>query len=434
MHPCAKRLRAWRALALGALLGIGQAAAAAGPGGPSVLEEEAAVRAALADSAALEAARQRAAAMAAVPPQAGTLPDPVLRFNAMNVPVDTFDLDQEAMTQFQLGFVQPVPFPGKLALRRAAAEHEAEAAAVSVEEVQLRLERDVRVAWWRLHHLDRALEVVERNQTLMRQLVEVAQAAYRVGKGLQQDVLLAELELSRLLDLELRLRRQRRDAEARLNALLNRPADTPVRLPRREPGTLPAAPAEEALYEIADARRPLLRALAARVRAAERRRELARRDLLPDFTVGATYGLRLDAPGGRERPDFLSVMVGVKLPLYADTKQRRAIDQRNAELMRMRSLLEDARQRVRAEIAQALASYREALGQLELLDRGILPQARQTLAAMLAAYQVGKVDFLNVVRAQITLYNHELRQWEMQSAAHQALARLAAATGKEIQR
>ncbi|HHQ41550.1 MAG TPA: TolC family protein [Chromatiales bacterium] len=431
MHPCARRLRAWRALALGALLGIGQAAAASDPG---VLEEEAAVRAALAASAALEAARQRAAAMAAVPPQAGTLPDPVLRLNAMNIPVDTFDLDQEAMTQLQVGFVQPVPFPGKLALRRAAAEHEAEAAAVSVEEVRLRLARDVRLAWWRLHHLDRALEVVERNQTLMRQLVEVAQAAYRVGKGLQQDVLLAELELSRLRDLELRLRKRRRSVEARLNALLNRPADTPVRLPRREPGTLPAAPAEEALYGIADARRPLLRALAARVRAAERRRELARRDLLPDFTVGATYGLRLDAPGGRERPDFLSVMVGVKLPLYADTKQRRAIDQRNAELMRMRSLLEDARQRVHAEIGQALAAYREALGQLELLERGILPQARQTVAAMLAAYQVGKVDFLNVVRAQITLYNHELRRWEMQSAAHQALARLAAATGKEIQR
>ncbi len=431
MHPCSRTLRAWRALALGALLGLGQAAAASDSG---VLDEEAAVRAALAASAALEAARQRAAAMAAVPPQAGTLPDPVLRLNAMNIPVDTFDLDQEAMTQLQVGVVQAVPFPGKLALRRAAAEHEAEAAAVSVEEVRLRLARDVRIAWWQLHHLDRALEVVARNQTLMRQLVEVAQAAYRVGKGLQQDVLLAELELSRLRDMELRLRKRRRSVEARLNALLNRPADTPVRLPRREPGTLPAVPGEEALYGIADARRPLLRALAARVQAAERRRELARRDLLPDFTVGATYGLRLDAPGGRERPDFLSVMVGVKLPLYADTKQRRAVDQRNAELMRMRSLLEDARQRVRAEIAQALAAYREALGQLELLERGILPQARQTLAAMLAAYQVGKVDFLNVVRAQITLYNHELRRWEMQSAAHQALARLAAATGKEIQR
>jgi len=254
MHPFGITLRRGLALAVAAWIGAFGAAAAEEP--PPLTEAQA-VAAALAHSAALEAVRRRAEAMAAVPPQAGTLPDPVLRLGAMNLPVDTFDLDQEAMTQLQVGVVQAVPFPGKLALRREAAEHEAEAAAVSVEEVRLRLERDVRLAWWRLHHLDRALEVVERNQTLMRQLVEVAQAAYRVGKGLQQDVLLAELELSRLRDLELRLRRQRRSAEARLNALLNRPADTPVRLPRREAGSLPAAPAEEALYEIADARRPL---------------------------------------------------------------------------------------------------------------------------------------------------------------------------------
>ncbi len=398
------------------------------------LDVDEAVSIALERSAALASVRQRAQALAAVPPQAGSLPDPMINLGAMNLPVDSFDLAQEAMTQLQIGFAQVIPFPGKLALRREAAEREAEAAAVDVDEARLRLERDVRVAWWQLHYLDRALEVVDRNQALLRQLVDVAQAAYRVGKGLQQDVLLAELELSRLMDMELRLRRARRTAEARFNALLNRPADTPVRLPLRTGGRFPPPPDERSLYGNAEAARPLLKALRARVQAAATRLAFARRDLMPDFRIGATYGFRQGSgPGGRERPDFASVMVGIKVPLYAEAKQRRAIDQRNAELMRARSLLEDAWQRVRAEIGDALAVYREALDQIELLERGILPQGRQTLAAMLAAYQVGKVDFLNVVRAQITLYNDELRHWEAYSRAHQALARLAAATGKEIE-
>ncbi|MEQ8495984.1 MAG: TolC family protein, partial [Gammaproteobacteria bacterium] len=62
---------------------------------------------------------------------------------------------------------------------------------------------------------------------------------------------------------------------------------------------------------------------------------------------------------------------------------------------------------------------------------GIVPQARQTVAAMLAAYQVNEVDFLNLVRAEITLYDYEMQYWEAIAQANQALARLAAAVGSE---
>ena len=52
-----------------------------------------------------------------------------------------------------------------------------------------------------------------------------------------------------------------------------------------------------------------------------------------------------------------------------------------------------------------------------------MPQAQQTVASMLAGYQVSEVDFLNLVRSQMTLFNYELQYWKAFSDAKQALAR-----------
>ena len=83
----------------------------------------------------------------------------------------------------------------------------------------------VRSAWWRLLYLDQALSIVDQNKDLMRDFIEIAETKYSVGTGLQQDVLLAQLELSRLLDREVRLKGRRKNAQANLNALLDRRPD-----------------------------------------------------------------------------------------------------------------------------------------------------------------------------------------------------------------
>jgi outer membrane protein TolC len=85
-----------------------------------------------------------------------------------------------------------------------------------------------------------------------------------------------------------------------------------------------------------------------------------------------------------------------------------------------------------AEISQASADYTQAREAYTLFGTGIIPQARQTVQSMLAGYQVNEVDFLNLVRSQITLFSYETQYWRSLSVANQALARLYAAVGGEI--
>lgn len=391
-----------------------------------------AVTTAVADNPGLEELRQRAEAAAAVPAQAGSLPDPKITLGAANLPTDTFALDQEPMTQLQVGVSQAFPFPGKRALRRAVAESEAAAATQTAQEARLRLVREVRTTWWELFYLDRAAVTIEHNRDLLRQTVEVARAKYEVGLGLQQDVLLAQVELARLQDLAIQITGMRGTASARLNALLARPAETPVTLPESSGAALPDIPSQAKLESQAEQSRASLGQARHQLEAARSAQALARKEYFPEFGVSLNYGWRDGRnTDGSQRTDFATAMLSFSVPLFAGAKQDHLVAQRRAESTARERALEDTQNRVHAEIAAAAADYRRAREELALLDTGILPQTRQAVASMLAGYQVSKVDFLTLVRTQTTLFNHELQRWRALSQAHQALATLIAAVGRE---
>lgn len=395
---------------------------------------EAAVALALENSPELGALSAKSAALGAVPPQAGALPDPVLSLNAMNLPTDTFDFDQEPMTQIQLGLSQAIPFPGKRRLKREAAEFEYKASQASFYEGRSVLTRSVRGAWWQLFSVDRAIEIVERNQDLMRDFIEIAQTKYTVGDGLQQDVLLAQLELTRLLDRESRLRGKRASVRSHLNGLLDRAAGQEISLPR-EPNNveLPEVPSGNELLLQAQDSRELLNVQRELLHAARERVELAERDRYPDFRIGAGYGYRQgeDPMRGEDRADFFSVLFSVNLPIYSKNKQSKAIEQKVHEREARAFALSNVARMIEAEIGQKIADYESAREQVRILDGAIIPQAEQTVASMLAGYQVNKVDFLNVINGQLTLYNAQINYWTVLAEAKDALAGLAAAVGKE---
>ncbi len=389
---------------------------------------------ALKDNRGLASMASRAKAIADIPPQVGTLPDPHIAFDAVNLPVDTFSATQENMTQLRVGLSQEIPFPGKLRAREEAAQFEAESASYDVGETRWRLIRNVHISWWNLFYLDRALEVVKRNQQLLRQLIRIAETKYKVGEGLQQDVLLAQVELSKLLDVEIQFVGARKNTESRLNKLLNRPTYLTINLPSKVVETLPQLPTEAELHRIAVKARPLLASQGERIKAAKKRVDLAELDYYPDFKVGGAWGVRsgINPVNRQTRPDFTTFGLSFNLPIFTSTKQDRALDQRRADVAKEQFALQDETEAVWSEASTALADFIKNRDQASLFKQGIIPQASQTVDSMLAGYQVNKVDFLNLVRSQITLYNYETQYWRALTGARQSLARLEAAIGKKI--
>jgi len=422
----------WRAagyVACSVVLVLGSRAALSG----EILTLDQALGLALDNNPGLNVIQARAQALAALPGQRSALPDPRLSLNAQNLPVDTFSLSQEPMTQLQVGVSQMLPAPGKLALQEQAAELDAAAAEKTVHELRLQLARDVKTVWWNMFYLDRALETVQRNLSLLQQVISVAQSKYEVGQGGQQDVLLSQLEVSKLQLKEVELQGMRSKEQARLNTLLGRPAATQVDLPQTQSQPLPNLSAgDEHLLQTALTQRPSLAAQQNQIDSARSRVDLAKKDIYPDYSLGAVYGFRSgNNPDGSERPDMVSILFGMNLPFFNSARTKHAVDQRTQEWLQQKYQLDDSRNQIAGEIAAALAGYRQAAEQVHLFQDNVLPQARQTVESMLAGYQVNRVDFLSLIRSETSLYEYENQYWKAYSAAHQSLAQLVAAVGKE---
>jgi outer membrane protein TolC len=411
-------------------LGVSQALPVYGAADSLSLDQ--AVSEAVSTNPDLAAIQARARAMADIPAQKGALPDPTLSAAIANLPMDTFSTTQEPMTQMIIGLSQKLPFPGKLALQQQAAEFEGQAAGADVQEKRLQLVQDVKTVWWNLFYLDRALETVERNQELMRQFITITQTKYQVGNGLQQDVLLAQLELSKLFDLELAFNNTRQNEQSKMNALLDRPASQAINLSPAVDKNLGQPALFATLQNRAVNSRPLLISQQKRLEASLARVALAEKAYYPDFMVGANYGYRDgENANGSSRADFVSLAVSINLPIFTTKKQDGALSQRRNEKTQQEFVIKNSVRQVEAAIARALADYKRFGEEVDLYEKGIIPQARQTVQSMQSGYQVNKVDFLNLLRSQSSLYNYETKYWQALSGAKQALARLAAAVGEE---
>jgi outer membrane protein TolC len=367
------------------------------------------------------AQRESSAARSRVSP-AGALDDPMLEAGVLNYPVESRSFKSEDMTMKMIGITQRLPYPGKRALRRDVAEREAEAAERNLEEIANRVRRDVKVAYYELGYVDESLRLAERNRRALEQYLSIAEARYGVGQGTQADVLKAQTQVSKMLEELIRLGRERPTLEAELNRAAGRAAAPAAINPPPAQARDVALDLEE-LRAAARAKRPQLLAQERVRERSIKAIELARKDYYPDFDVRISYGQRDNAPDMR-REDMISFTVAINLPLWRESKR----DPRVAEAEAMRdqaSAMYQARlNELEAMLRQQVAAAGQALKSVRLYETGLLPQARLTADASLAAYRVGRVDFFTLLDSRMTVFNAETAYAASLAAYNKALAEI----------
>ncbi|HXG44729.1 MAG TPA: TolC family protein [Gemmatimonadales bacterium] len=379
-------------------------------------------------SPALEAARARAAAAEARVAPARTLPDPQLQFSLMNRAVPGFGFsDPLGMNQIQL--MEMIPFPGKLGAAGRTARAQAGAAGARAEEVRWELRNRAAMAFYDIYAVERSILVAEETRQLLRDIATTAQTMYAVAEGRQPDVLRARIEVDRMTEEILRMETMRETMAARLNAVLNQPAETPVPAARR-PAFPAALPDLDSLIARALAQRPMLAAGKQEVLAADGAYSLARREIWPDLQVGVAYGWRPMPEGGTDR--MASVMLGVSLPVFAASRQLKMRQEARAMQEMARADLAAMEAETRGRVATAYAELRQARRLRELYRTTLLPEASATVASSLAAYRVGDVNLMTLLDAQMTVNRYRQELLQLEAAEGKAWAELEMLLGQEL--
>jgi outer membrane protein TolC len=380
---------------------------------------------------ALESAHASAAAASSRVSFAGALDDPRIVYEASNIPTGDLDFRSTPLSGHQLGLKQKLPFPGLLSSREIAAERSAEASALSVDDQALITDGNVEAAWAELRFAQRALGITDRNVALLRQLAATAETRYRVGNGLQQDVLRAQVELTALLQERLRREEAALRAESHLVELLDLPATT--KLPRT--GDAPSVHEEPVLEPILaslDQRNAGLNAARKSVEAAEARLRSVELEGLPDVDLAIGYRVRRDVSGDPVNgDDFLSAGITVRLPVNRSKWRARSAEQR-ALLRRAEADLRTAYASLVSRTRRAHAALMRASAEAELLETGLIPQARQSLESSRSAYEVGRIEFLSLLDSQVRLLTAELRLARARADRRQAFASLEVAAGEKL--
>jgi outer membrane protein TolC len=393
-------------------------------GGPQVTLDDL-IDVALVQNPSIKSAAEKYQAQQARVPQARSLPDPTFSGGWMGN-IRPFSVQQGDPSSYRgLTVAEDFPYPGKLKLRGQIADRDAEAAWWDYEQARRQVASDVKVAYYEYFYYAKAIEITEKDRDLLQKLASIAQELYRVGKGMQQDVFRAQVQVSRIDQKLIVFRQQEDTARVRLNTLLFR--DPELTLPPAAPFT----PAEfhanlNELYALAHQNDPGLERERRMIEGNRYAVSLARKAYDPDFTVGYTYWQR------PLLPDMHGVMVGINIPIFFRTKQREGVIEAAHGLSGAQRDLETRMTIVNFEIKQEFLAATASRDLSNLYSKAIVPQSSLALESSMSAYEVGKVDFLSMLTNFVDVLDYEVSYYDELSKFQSALARLEPLVGTEL--
>lgn len=328
---------------------------------------------------------------------------PEIGIEFYQTPTASFPNPVRNQQEIDYSVAQAFPFPGKIASRIHAEHKHAEMGEADFEARKRKLILDVKTAYYGLYLLDRRLGINGENRILMERLSETARRQYEVGLGRQADILRARTELTNLRTDSVYLVGTRQAAQARFNALLGRKINQGVTVTSKlTPGDVP--PDLERIRPLIAKSHPGLQAMKAAIGMREAEQAVARKEALPDFTVGGAYKDMLRMPQGSHGgtpEDYWSVRASMNVPLafWAAPKYRAGLVRSAANLNQAEEEYADADNQAVAGAQEALLKAGINTEQLRLARDILLPQTEQALEANLTAYQGGKGDFTGLLDA-----------------------------------
>ncbi len=357
------------------------------------------------ENAGLEAKFQDWRAAVERVPQVAALPDPRFTYGYYLGEIET----RVGPMRHSLAISQTFPWFGKLQDREDAAARAANAAYRRFEAARLELFFRVEQAHNELYFLKKSIDITNDNIELLQQFERIARIRYRVATAGHPDIIKIQLELGAMEDRLRQLRDLRDPYTAKLNAALNRPADVSVPWPDSVEDRT-ADTGSDALFAMLQARNPDLMALDEEIERERIGSKLAKKDGLPDFTIGMAYTIvderdEVDIPENGD--DAVLATLSVNLPIWRE-KYDAGVREALARRLSASSRRSEAANQFAGDLHEALFEHKDARRRIELYRNTLIPKAEESLRASLGSFEQGTSDFLDLIDTQRTLLEFQL--------------------------
>jgi cobalt-zinc-cadmium efflux system outer membrane protein len=371
----------------------------------------------------LQAAYQRYQAALHGVPQAKALPDPRAEFTHFISEIET----RVGPQTDRIMLSQTLPWRVKRRLRGEVASRQAESVLHSFESKQLDLVRAISLAYYDYAFLTKATDITGQNLQLLKKLEPVIEEKIRGGSDLAP-LLRLQVETAKTEDAITTLKADRARHSAALAALLSRDQATLIPTPNLpEPPT--AQPTFTELARQLILQNPELDVLRSQIAKADADAQLAKKNPIPDPTIGLNYS-RIGSGPSQSGRDAFGISIGFSIPIWFD-KYRAQQAEANATHQAAKLERQEKQDSLLGQLKADLESYAEARSRVSRYRHKLLPAARQSIEVSEASYRADRLSILELIDSQRTLLDLEKIYWRAIADQHKSLVRLQTLTGKK---
>jgi outer membrane protein TolC len=374
----------------------------------------------------ISAADHDAQAARQVAPQMTTLPDPKVTYQQLSVgsPKPFAGYTNSDFAYIGIGASQELPYPGKLRLRGGVAERDADTKQAEAEVTKTSVADSVKADYLQLAYLQKTLGILRQNELVLDQLIQDATAHYQVGQGMQQDVLQAQVNRTKIVKEITMHHQQMGQIQAHLKGLLSRDQGSPD-IVTEDLIASPLQRTSDELLTMVRQNNPQIQVDARSIRKQDAQLASAKREGKPDFEVGYAY-----QNTDRKYRDYYMFTFDVRFPRKGRV---------NAEIAEATEKRSESQQTLNAHLQQQLAEVQEgyvkAASDEELLKEyreGLIPQSDAAYRATLSAYASNREQFVHVLSYFTDTLNLKLEYAQTLVDHEAALAHLETLTGATL--
>lgn len=363
---------------------------------------------------------------------AGTLDDPMLAVEAMNVPIDSFRMNQSEMSGIQISLAQKFPFPGKRDARQGVINLRTKTLEQRIKQMQLEIASNIKRLYYDLYLKRQKMNILENQRSFLKQTLVASRTQYVLNQLPQAAILNLQVEEAQLVNEQLRLSTETKDSEAELAHITGHAEHFPkltFQQLKITPIDLKKWSEEDIMGKVVTQNFEL-RALQNDVVAQDAAVALAKKNYLPDIEVMASYTIR-DKVQGMESlkngQDMIGAKVGISIPIWGASKQSEQIKEALADREKASYILENSRLMQIHQARALFAELKESVQRMELFESGLLQLSRQAVASGRSAYLTGKMEYTAMLdtlkRQQNTEYGYQeaIVSYQVQLAKLEAL-------------
>lgn len=336
-----------------------------------------------------------------------TLMDPKLRMGVTGLPVDSFEFDQDPMTNISLGIMQQFERGDTLALQQTQANQQAQGLEVRVLAREQDIINNLTSVWLELGYQQTAYHIMQQNRHLLTDMERFIQTNYGIGKSEAQDLLNAQLQVSRL-DEKLQANQQmQQKLTAQLSEWLGTDwlshsrqieASNQLDWSYLEQWLTTASTSQHYYAELS--RHPNIRLIESAIEARRTQVDIAREAYSPQFGVEVMYAYRQsNNMRGEPASDLVSAYLTMDLPLFTGNRQDRNLSAAQYQVGAAQSQKDTLLMQMHAKVNALLVERDNLTQRLQRYQSTLLPQATARVKAVERGYQNNTAQFNDVIMA-----------------------------------